>query len=68
MSASNSPLPAPPAGPLLRWVIENPAQVAAYLETVRALGKLEIAVTQSGVTKKFPLILSGENAVISIQL
>lgn len=61
-------LPDPPAGPLLRWVIENPAQVTAYLETVRALGKLEISVTQSGVTKKFPLILSGENAVISIQL
>jgi len=61
-------LPDPPSGPLLRWVIEHPEQVAAYLETVRALGKLEISVTQSGVTKKFPVIISGENAVISIRL
>lgn len=68
MSAPNSLLPAVPPGPLLPWVLQHPEQVAAYLETVRALARLEIVVVQAGVTKKFPLVLSAENAVVKIDL
>lgn len=67
-AATSAPLPAPPADSLLAWVIQSPQEVAAYLATVRALRKLEIVVTQSGVTRKFPVLLGGENAVVSINL
>lgn len=67
-AASNAPLPMPPEGDLLPWVVQRPHEVAAYLATVRAFRRLEIVVTQSGVTKRFPVILSGENAVVSISL
>jgi hypothetical protein len=50
------------------WVVQRPAEVAAYLATVRALRSLEIVVTQAGVTKRFPVTISGENAVVSISL
>lgn len=65
---SPGPLPAAPSDSLLAWVIQHPAEVAAYLATVRALGRLEIVVTQNGVTKKCPVLFSGENAVVSISL
>ena len=68
MSAPNAPLPAAPAGSLLKWVVERPHEVAAYLEALRALGRLEIVVVQSGVTKRFPVVLSAENAVVTLQL
>jgi len=53
---------------MLSWVTKRPAEVAAYLETVRAIRRLEIVVTQSGVTKRFPVIISGENAIVSVAL
>jgi len=65
---ATGPLPAPPSDSLLAWVIQHPAEVAAYLATVRALGRLEVIVTQSGATKKFPVLFSGENAVVSLNL
>jgi hypothetical protein len=69
MSAPESILPEPPpAGEMLSWVTKRPAEVAAYLETVRAIRRLEIVVTQSGVTKRFPVIISGENAIVSVAL
>jgi hypothetical protein len=67
MSAPNT-LPPPSSDSLLMWVVQRPAEVAAYLATVRALRSLEIVVTQAGVTKRFPVTISGENAVVSISL
>ena len=67
MSAPNT-LPPPSSDSLLAWVIQHPAEVAAYLATLRALRSLEIVVTQSGATKRFPVTISGENAVVSIAL
>ena len=69
MSAPATVLPQPPAvGDMLSWVVQRPTEVAAYLETVRAIRRLEIVVTQSGVTKRFPVIISGENAIVSVAL
>ena len=65
---TSAPLHAPNPDALLAWVIQNPQEVAAYLAAVRALRGLEIVVTQNGVTKKFPVMLSGENAVVSVSL
>lgn len=59
-------LPPPPKGGYLQWVVENPAQVAAYLATVYALQNLEITVTKNNVTTKYPIRLSSQNAVIAI--
>ena len=67
MSAPNT-LPPPSSDSLLMWVVQRPVEVAAYLATVRALRSLEIVVTQAGVTKRFPVTISGENAVVSISL
>ena len=67
MSAPNT-LPPPSSDSLLMWVVQRPAEVAAYLATLRALRSLEIVVTQSGVTKRFPVTISGENAVVTVTL
>lgn len=61
-------LPIPSADSLLAWAINHPAEIAAYLTAIRALRSLEINVTQDGVTKRFPVQVSGENAVVSIVL
>lgn len=65
---ATGPLPPPSSDSLLAWVIQSPQEVADYLATVRALRRLEIVVTQAGVSKRFPVMLSGENAVVSINL
>jgi hypothetical protein len=58
----------PTSDSLLLWAATNPAQVIDYLALVRALQNLEIVVTQNNVTKRFPLKVSSENAVIEIKL
>jgi len=60
-------LPPPPQNFLL-WVSQQPDDMRDYLLTLYSLSRLEISVTQSGVTKTFPVNLSGENATVSIVL
>lgn len=59
-------LPEPPEGGYLDWVLNNPQQVADYLQTVYAMRQLEVVVVQGGVTRRYPIKFSEGNAVIQI--
>jgi hypothetical protein len=63
-------LPNPPSGNYLKWVIEHPEQVAAYLETVRALENLRISVTYAATTptgtRQFAVKIGSNSSVIEI--
>jgi hypothetical protein len=65
-----SQLVTPPSGEYLRWVIEHPEQVAAYLETVRALQNLTITVnyvaTKPTGTRQYAVRVGPQNAVVAI--
>lgn len=67
MPATDLLLPVP-QGNYLKWCIDHPEQVAAYLETVAALQNLSISVTKSGVTTNYPVRISAKNAVIAINV
>jgi hypothetical protein len=65
--ASNN-IPQPPSSEFLAWVIQHPEQVAAYLQRVRALDNLTVAVTKDGVTKTYAVQWSNSNGVVSINV
>lgn len=56
----------PPPGGYLDWVLNNPQQVADYLQTVYALRELEVVVVQNGVTRRYPVKFSPTNAIVQI--
>ena len=64
----SAPLPQPPDGNFLPWVIQHPEQVAAYLERVRATQNLTLTVTKDGITKSYIVQWSASNGIISINL
>lgn len=66
MASSN--MPQPPRSDFLAWVIQHPDEVAAYLERVRALDNLKIAVTKDGVTRQYPIVWSASNGIVSINV
>ena len=67
-SGTPQPLPVPPSGNYLQWVMQKPQEVVAYLETVRAVKQLELVINFDGKTYKAPIQFSGENANITINI
>ena len=67
-SASSSRLLPPPPENFLLWANQQPAELRAYLLALYRLSRLEISVTQDGVTKSFPVSFAGENALVQINL
>lgn len=61
-------LPPLPSTDLLAWVMSKPQDAAAYIRAIRSMSRLEVVVVQNGVTKRFPLVLSGENAMVELKL
>lgn len=56
-------LPPPPTGSLMQWMLTQPEQVRAYLQTIYALSNAEIA---SGTGKRAAVRLGAANAVLPL--
>lgn len=67
-AANNAPLPPPPEDGHLKWVMQNPEELAAYLATVRAMRRLTITVVIGGKSYQYPILFSGENAGVTIPI
>ena len=57
-----------PQGPVLAGLVANPDALRRLVRFYNAHRKLEIHVTQSGVTQKFTVSATAENAVVKITL
>lgn len=60
---SSAPLPSPPSRDFLKWAIEKPHEVEAYLRRIVLLSRLEIVVRSANGTTRIPVEFSRENAV-----
>ena len=58
----------PPSGNPIQWVVQNPEQVAALVHLANALAAMEITVKFNGKVIRCPIIVTGENAQIQINL
>jgi hypothetical protein len=65
---STNQLPLPPSGNYLSWMTNHPDEFSAYLQTVFALSRMEVVLTINGVTKRFPLKITGQNAIVEINI